>query len=150
MVSIESSSNVQFLALSTKASVNMVTVDGSSAALDKDNRNNFCAAIAVFESAVSSSPGSPPTTNSPSSLSPSSTSSSPLSSSETTTAPFPLTTITTTSSVPSQLTTTTAVNTAVETTSSVPTSVEVPPSPTTTSSGDLPEATVPGVVPGFT
>jgi hypothetical protein len=48
MVSLESSENVFIYGLSTKAATNMVTLDGSSAALDKDNRNNFCAAIAFF------------------------------------------------------------------------------------------------------
>lgn len=47
IVSLESST-VHFYGLSTKASVNMVTVDGTSAALDADNRNNFCASIALF------------------------------------------------------------------------------------------------------
>ena len=47
MVSLEDS-EVHFLALSTKASVNMITVNGESAALDKDNRNNFCATLAMF------------------------------------------------------------------------------------------------------
>ncbi|KAI5465427.1 family 55 glycoside hydrolase [Mariannaea sp. PMI_226] len=50
IVSLESS-KVNFFALSTKASVNMVTVDGTFAALDSDNRNNFCAAIAHFSPA---------------------------------------------------------------------------------------------------
>jgi hypothetical protein len=50
MVSLESS-QVHFFGLSTKASVNMLTVDGQSAALDKDNRNNFCATLAFFQSA---------------------------------------------------------------------------------------------------
>ncbi|KAF9772436.1 hypothetical protein IL306_009854 [Fusarium sp. DS 682] len=49
MISIESS-KVHLYGISTKASVNMLTVDGKSAALDKDNRNNFCAAIALFSS----------------------------------------------------------------------------------------------------
>jgi glucan 1,3-beta-glucosidase len=49
MVSIESSSNVLLYGLSTKAATNMVTLDGSSAALDSDNRNNFCATIALFD-----------------------------------------------------------------------------------------------------
>jgi glucan 1,3-beta-glucosidase len=154
MVSIESSSNVQLLALSTKAAVNMVTVEGKSAALDKDNRNNFCAAIAVFALAVSSSPGSPPTTttltSSPpsSSLSSSRTSPSPLSSDTTTI--FPLTTLTTsphppttTTTVPGPLTTTTTVITAVDTTCSVSTA-----SASSTAAAPLPS--VPGVVPGFT
>jgi glucan 1,3-beta-glucosidase len=48
MIDIVSSSNVSLLAVSTKASVNMIQVDGQSAALDSDNRNNFCAAIAAF------------------------------------------------------------------------------------------------------
>ena len=49
MVSLENS-QVSLLGLSTKASVNMLTVDGKSAALDKDNRNNFCATLALFRS----------------------------------------------------------------------------------------------------
>jgi len=49
IVSLEnSSSNVYLFGLSTKASVNMVTVNGGSAAVDSDNRNNFCATIALF------------------------------------------------------------------------------------------------------
>jgi hypothetical protein len=47
MISIESS-KLHLYGISTKASVNMVNVDGKSAVLDKDNRNNFCAAIARF------------------------------------------------------------------------------------------------------
>ncbi|OBT89655.1 hypothetical protein VE02_01791 [Pseudogymnoascus sp. 03VT05] len=148
MVSIESSTNVQLLALSTKAAVNMVTVEGQSAALDKDNRNNFCAAIAVFALAVSSSPGSLPTTTTHTSSPPSSSlsPSSPLSS-ETTV--FPITTITpslplpTTTTVPGPLTTTTTVITAVDTTLSVSTA-----SISSTATAPLPS--VPGVVPGFT
>ncbi|KAH7171875.1 pectate lyase superfamily protein-domain-containing protein [Fusarium sp. MPI-SDFR-AT-0072] len=49
MIDIESS-QVHLYGISTKASVNMVNVDGKSAVLDKDNRNNFCAAIALFSS----------------------------------------------------------------------------------------------------
>lgn len=49
MLSIENSSPVHMYGLSTKAAVNMVTVNGVSAALDSDNRNNFCATIALFE-----------------------------------------------------------------------------------------------------
>ncbi|KAK3322698.1 pectate lyase superfamily protein-domain-containing protein [Apodospora peruviana] len=49
MVSIEDS-QVHFFGLSTKASVNMLTVNGQSMALDKDNRNNFCATLALFQS----------------------------------------------------------------------------------------------------
>lgn len=48
MISIEKSS-VHMFGISTKASVNMITLDGASVALDKDNRNTFCAAIAKFE-----------------------------------------------------------------------------------------------------
>ncbi|KAK4447140.1 pectate lyase superfamily protein-domain-containing protein [Podospora aff. communis PSN243] len=47
MVSLEDSA-VHFFGLSTKASVNMLTVNGKSAALDQDNRNNFCATLALF------------------------------------------------------------------------------------------------------
>jgi hypothetical protein len=42
-------SDVNFLGVSTKASVNMITLNGETAALDSDNRNNFCAAVAAFE-----------------------------------------------------------------------------------------------------
>ncbi|KAI1376727.1 glycoside hydrolase family 55 protein [Hypoxylon crocopeplum] len=49
MISIEDSTGVHLFGVSTKASVNMISVDGKSVALDKDNRNNFCAAIAKFE-----------------------------------------------------------------------------------------------------
>ena len=56
MVSIESSTGIHMYGLSTKAAVNMVTLDGQSAALDKDNRNNFCAAISYFEVAGTTTP----------------------------------------------------------------------------------------------
>lgn len=49
MLSIENSSPVYMFGLSTKAATNMVSVNGASAALDSDNRNNFCATIALFE-----------------------------------------------------------------------------------------------------
>ena len=49
MVSIENSGNINLYGLSTKAAVNMVTVNGQSAALDRDNRNNFCATLALFK-----------------------------------------------------------------------------------------------------
>ena len=49
MVSLENSA-VHFFGLSTKAAVNMLTVNGQSAALDTDNRNNFCATLAHFSS----------------------------------------------------------------------------------------------------
>lgn len=47
MVDLESST-VWLYGLSTKAATNMVTLNGASAALDKDNRNNFCATVALF------------------------------------------------------------------------------------------------------
>lgn len=50
VVSIENS-KVHLYGLSTKATVNMLTLDGKSAALDKDNRNNFCATLAYFQNA---------------------------------------------------------------------------------------------------
>jgi glucan 1,3-beta-glucosidase len=57
MVSLENSGSVYLYGLSTKAATNMVTVDGQSAALDSDNRNNFCATIAMFvEAGTSSTP----------------------------------------------------------------------------------------------
>ncbi|KAF2756893.1 glucan 1,3-beta-glucosidase [Pseudovirgaria hyperparasitica] len=53
MVSLEGTqSNVHLFGLSTKASVNMVTVDGVGAALDKDNRSNFCATLARFSAST--------------------------------------------------------------------------------------------------
>jgi glucan 1,3-beta-glucosidase len=57
MVSLENSGGIHLYGLSTKAAINQVTVNGESAALDKDNRNNFCAAIAWFEIA-DTNPGS--------------------------------------------------------------------------------------------
>ncbi|KAK3987477.1 pectate lyase superfamily protein-domain-containing protein [Cladorrhinum sp. PSN332] len=47
VVSLEDST-VHFYGLSTKASVNMLTVNGEGVALDKDNRNNFCATLAQY------------------------------------------------------------------------------------------------------
>lgn len=49
IVSIENS-KVEMFGISTKASIAMVTLNGQSTAKDADNRNNFCAAIAAFES----------------------------------------------------------------------------------------------------
>ncbi|KAH8658833.1 pectate lyase superfamily protein-domain-containing protein [Tricladium varicosporioides] len=49
MLSIENSSGINIYGLSTKAAVNMVTLDGQSAALDKDNRDVFCATVALFQ-----------------------------------------------------------------------------------------------------
>ncbi|KAI1121568.1 glycoside hydrolase family 55 protein [Nemania abortiva] len=57
MISIENS-HVNMYGISTKASVNMLTVDSKPLALDKDNRNTFCAAIAQYESSGSSGSGS--------------------------------------------------------------------------------------------
>ncbi|KAB2571664.1 Glucan 1,3-beta-glucosidase [Lasiodiplodia theobromae] len=44
----ETNSNVQLFGLSTKASVNMVTVQGNGVVKDADNRSNFCATIGHF------------------------------------------------------------------------------------------------------
>lgn len=49
MVSIDCSSDIYLWGLSTKAATNMVTVDGVSAVLQKDNRNNFCSSVVFFE-----------------------------------------------------------------------------------------------------
>lgn len=51
IVSIENSA-VHLFGLSTKASVNMLTVDGVSKATDTDNRNNYCATLSYFASAI--------------------------------------------------------------------------------------------------
>ena len=51
MVSIECSSEVYLYALSTKASTNMVTVDGTGVVNQSDNMSNFCQTIALFEEA---------------------------------------------------------------------------------------------------
>ncbi|KAI3336640.1 glycoside hydrolase family 55 protein [Xylariaceae sp. AK1471] len=56
MISVENS-EVHMYGISTKASVNMLTVDGKSIAQDKDNRNTFCAAIAKYESRKSEDSG---------------------------------------------------------------------------------------------
>ncbi|KAH6635962.1 glycoside hydrolase family 55 protein [Chaetomium tenue] len=49
IASLEGGSEVYFFGLNTKASVNMVNVDGQSAALDSQNRNTFCATLAWFQ-----------------------------------------------------------------------------------------------------
>ncbi|KAL8715457.1 MAG: hypothetical protein Q9220_000791 [cf. Caloplaca sp. 1 TL-2023] len=50
MVSLEcGSEDVYLWGLSTKASVNQVTVDGTGVVDQKDNRDNFCSTLAVFE-----------------------------------------------------------------------------------------------------
>lgn len=51
MVSVECSSDVVLWGLSTKASTNMVTVDGTGVVPQSENRDNFCSTIAVFEAA---------------------------------------------------------------------------------------------------
>lgn len=51
MVSLEGSNQVYLWGLSTKASTNMVTVDGKGAVDQKDNRSNFCSTLALFEEA---------------------------------------------------------------------------------------------------
>ena len=53
MVSVECSSDVYLWGLSTKASTNMVTLDGVGAVKQGDNRDNFCSTIALFEEAGS-------------------------------------------------------------------------------------------------
>ncbi|KAI2642673.1 glycoside hydrolase family 55 protein [Xylaria nigripes] len=70
MISIEDS-HVSLYGISTKASVNMLTIDGKPMAQDKDNRNTFCAAIAKYESNKSggSGPGGGPGTDTSSSSS---------------------------------------------------------------------------------
>ncbi len=50
MVSLECGNEAVYLwGLSTKASQNMVTVDGRGVVDQKDNRSNFCSTLAVFE-----------------------------------------------------------------------------------------------------
>lgn len=51
MVSIECSAEVYLWGLSTKASTNMVTVDGKGVVAQGDNRSNFCSTITLFEQA---------------------------------------------------------------------------------------------------
>ena len=48
MVHIQNSTNTPIYGLSTKAAVNMVTLNGSPQALDADNRNTFCAALLEY------------------------------------------------------------------------------------------------------
>ena len=50
MVGVDGSSQVYIYALATKASTNMVTVNGNGAVPQADNRDNFCSTVAVFES----------------------------------------------------------------------------------------------------
>ncbi|KAL2351441.1 hypothetical protein BJ546DRAFT_853098 [Cryomyces antarcticus] len=48
MVDIEGGSNISLFGLSTKAAVNMVTVNGNGVVKDADNRSNFCATVALW------------------------------------------------------------------------------------------------------
>ncbi|KAM4054323.1 pectate lyase superfamily protein [Hirsutella rhossiliensis] len=49
MIAVDQS-KVELFGISTKASANMVTLDGKPAVMDADNRNTFCGTIASFES----------------------------------------------------------------------------------------------------
>lgn len=49
MVDIQCSEDVWLFGLSTKASVNMVTVNGQSQAIGLENDNGFCQTVALFE-----------------------------------------------------------------------------------------------------
>ena len=51
MLDISCSENVLIWGLSTKAATSMVSVDGVGVVPQKENRNNFCSTIAVFEAA---------------------------------------------------------------------------------------------------
>lgn len=52
MVSLEGDKSTVYLyGLSTKASTNMVTVDGQGVVSQADNRDNFCSTIALFNEA---------------------------------------------------------------------------------------------------
>jgi hypothetical protein len=42
-------SQVHFFGISTKASINMITLNGQGAVFDRDNRNTFCGTVASFE-----------------------------------------------------------------------------------------------------
>jgi hypothetical protein len=54
MLSVEGTqTGVHVFGLSTKASTNMLTLNGQSVALDSDNRNNFCATLAFFSTGTS-------------------------------------------------------------------------------------------------
>lgn len=45
---VENSKNVNWFGLSSKASVNMITMGGKGVAKDEDNRSNFCSTLAIF------------------------------------------------------------------------------------------------------
>ncbi|ROV99133.1 hypothetical protein VMCG_06572 [Cytospora schulzeri] len=51
IVSLENS-KIQLFGLSTKAAVNMLTMDGVSKATDTENRNNFCATLGYFSTLI--------------------------------------------------------------------------------------------------
>ena len=51
MVSLECSSDIYLWGLSTKASTNMVSVDGTAAVPQSANMDNYCSTIALFEEA---------------------------------------------------------------------------------------------------
>ncbi|ORY13862.1 pectate lyase superfamily protein-domain-containing protein [Clohesyomyces aquaticus] len=48
IIQVDNSTNVNLFGVSTKASVNMITQNGKGVALDKNNRSNFCATLAIF------------------------------------------------------------------------------------------------------
>jgi hypothetical protein len=48
IIQVDGSSNVNLFAVSTKASVNMITQGGRGVVKDFDNRSNFCATLAIF------------------------------------------------------------------------------------------------------
>ena len=154
MVEVDSSSNVQIFGMSTKAAVNMITVNGQSAALDKDNRNNFCAAIAYYEEKGDGiGPVSPSNPVSSSSKQPSA--STPGSSSSSTANP-PASTPTV--QPPVSTPTASTPQPPVETPTKDSTGPVNPPATPTTPSQSTPtvpgtsttEPFTPGVVPGFT
>ena len=51
MNEVANSTNINWFGLSTKASVNMITMGGQGVAKDEDNRSNFCATLAIFAQA---------------------------------------------------------------------------------------------------
>jgi hypothetical protein len=149
MVSIESSSNVQLLGLSTKAAYNMVTLNGQSAALDQDNRNNFCATIAFFEEIGNGSqPISSVSASSPTSSTISRPPATHVSSPGTSVTPSDY--VTAVSSIPATLaeSTTASVPIVVFPTTS-PSFVTVPSASTTAPVGAS-ESYIPGIDAGFT
>ncbi|KAI0199632.1 glycoside hydrolase family 55 protein [Astrocystis sublimbata] len=79
MISIEDS-QVHMYGISTKASINMLTVDSKVVAKDQDNRNTYCAAIAKYDSGSAGGSGPGYGSGSSSSSLPASTASSTTSS----------------------------------------------------------------------